>query len=126
MKFVEFVMENWYMVILMLAVAIVVGAGVARFFSLPSGEQREKVKEWLLLAVTDAEKELGSGTGQLKLRYVYDLFLQRFPAIAKMVSFDTFAYWVDEALIDMREMLQNNKNVSRLVNGEEGAADGTN
>lgn len=119
MKFAEFIMENWYMVILLLAVATVVGAGVAKFFSLPFGEQREKVKEWLLLAVTDAEKELGGGTGQLKLRYVYDLFLQRFPAVAKMVSFDTFRYWVDSALIEMREMLQKNKAVSELVRGEE-------
>ena len=92
---------------------------------MPSAEQREKVKEWLLLAVTEAEKELGSGTGQLKLRYVYDLFLQRFPAVAKRISFETFSYWVDRALIDMREMLNKNKAIYRMVKAEEGAANGT-
>ena len=75
--------------------------------------------------VTEAEKELGSGTGQLKLRYVYDLFLQRFPAVAKRISFETFSYWVDRALIDMREMLSKNKAIYRMVKAEEGAENGT-
>lgn len=119
MKYITFLLENWYLLIGLLVLAIVIGTMVGKFFSLPSAEQREKVKEWLLLAVTEAEKELGSGTGQLKLRYVYDLFLQRFPAVAKKISFDTFRFWVDSALIEMREMLQNNKAVSELVRGEE-------
>lgn len=75
--------------------------------------------------MTEAEKELGSGTGQLKLRQVYDLFLQRFPAIAKRISFETFSYWVDRALIDMREMLNKNKAIYRMVKAEEGAENGT-
>ena len=107
---------------LLLALA---AAAAARFLEMPSAEQREKVKEWLLWAVTEAEKELGSGTGQLKLRQVYDLFLQRFPAIAKRISFATFSYWVDKALIDMREMLNKNKAIYRMVKAEEGAANGS-
>lgn len=115
MNGVAFLMENWYVLIAAVAVAVVIGAAIGRFCGLPSAEQRRKVKEWLLLAVTQAEAELGSGTGQLKLRYVYDLFVQRFPMIAKKISFDTFAYWVDEALIQMREMLKENKQVQRIV-----------
>ena len=107
---------------LLLALA---AAAAARFLEMPSAEQREKVKEWLLWAVTEAEKELGSGTGQLKLRQVYDLFLQRFPAIAKRISFATFSYWVDKALIDMREMLNKNKTIYQMVKAGEGAANGS-
>ena len=65
--------------------------------------------------MTEAEKELGSGTGQLKLRQVYDLFVQRFPAVAAVISFDTFSGWVDEALEQMREMLEQNQNVQKYV-----------
>lgn len=74
-----------------------------------------KIKEWLLYAVTEAEKELGGGTGQLKLRQVYDLFVQRFPAVAAVISFDTFSGWVDEALEQMREMLAKNEQVAAYV-----------
>lgn len=116
---ITFLMENWYLFIVALAVAAVIGAFIGKFLNLPSAEQREKVKEWLVWAVTQAETELGSGTGQLKLRSVYDLFVQRFPAIAKAVSFDTFSLWVDEALDDMRDMLKQNKAVQELVNGVE-------
>lgn len=118
MNGVTFFLDNWYMMIAAVAVAVVIGAAIGRFFDLPSAEQRRKVKEWLLLAVTEAETQLGSGTGQLKLRYVYDLFVQRFPMIAKKISFDTFSYWVDEALIQMREMLKENKQVRQIVGGE--------
>ena len=76
-------MENWYLVVALMAVAGMVGVFIGRFLKMPTSEQRERVKEWLLWAVTEAEKELGSGTGQLKLRQVYDLFLHwlwRYPS----------------------------------------------
>lgn len=125
MKDATFLMGNWYLFIAALAMATLAAAAAARFLAMPSAEQREKVKEWLLWAVTEAEKELGSGTGQLKLRQVYDLFLQRFPAIAKRISFATFSYWVDKALIDMREMLNKNKTIYQMVKAGEGAANGS-
>lgn len=37
--------------------------------------QKEKIVEWLVYAVTEAEKQLGNGTGQLKLRLCYDWFI---------------------------------------------------
>jgi hypothetical protein len=76
------------------------------------------IREWLLMAVTEAEKELGDGTGQLKLRYVYDLFVTRFPWAAKVVSFSTFSALVDEALVEMREMLDKNAAVKMYVKEE--------
>ncbi|MFR6482019.1 MAG: hypothetical protein ACLUPD_10785 [Anaerotignum faecicola] len=82
MRYAEMIMENWYYW-LRLWLWLHWQRQRRRDFWKCFAEQREKVKEWLLLAVTEAEKELGSGTGQLKLRYVYDLFLRRFPAVAK-------------------------------------------
>ena len=63
-----FLMENWYLVVALMAVAGMVGVFIGRFLKMPTSEQRERVKEWLLWAVTQAEAELGSGTGKLKLR----------------------------------------------------------
>ncbi len=110
-------MENWYIFIALMAAATTIGICIGRFLKLPNSVQVEKVKEWLLWAVTQAEAELGSGTGQLKLRQVYDVFVQRFPAVAMAVSFDTFSMWVDEALEDMRDMLKQNQAVKNLVGG---------
>ncbi len=66
------------------------------------------IKQWLKLAVIEAEKALGSGTGQLKLRYVYDLAVKQFPWIVTLVTFEIFSGWVDEALDWMREQLKQN------------------
>ena len=58
---------------------------------------------------------LGSGTGQLKLRMVYDMFVQRFPWLARLISFEKFAGLVDEALVEMRNMLAKNAAVRNAL-----------
>ena len=107
--------ENWYLALTAVVMVVMAVVLVGSFVKLPTKEQIAKIKEWLLYAVTEAEKELGGGTGQLKLRQVYDLFVQRFPAVAAVISFDTFSLWVDEALEQMREMLAKNENVAAYV-----------
>ena len=113
--FLNFFIENWYFIVTAIVMVVMAGVICWNFFKLPTKEQIAKIKEWLLYAVTEAEKELGGGTGQLKLRQVYDLFVQRFPTVAAVVPFDTFSGWVDEALEQMREMLAKNENVAAYV-----------
>lgn len=85
--------------------------------------QRAKVREWLIWAVTRAEKELGGGTGQLKLRQVYDWFVTKFPALSVALPFKVFSAWVDTALEKMKAMLSNNASVANYVEGEKNEAD---
>ena len=65
-----------------------------------------------------AEKELGSGTGKLKLRQVYDMFTARFPWLAKIITFDKFSEMVDEALVTMNELLDSNEAIHEYVDGD--------
>ena len=81
-------------------------------------EKIKKVKEWLLFAVVQAEKELGGGTGQLKLRYVYDMFVSKFKFVQMLVSFEEFSEMVDDSLDIMRGMLSTNNKVKEYVGGE--------
>ena len=78
-------------------------------------KQPKKVREWLLYAVTLAEKDLGGGTGKIKLRKVYDMFVEKYPIISFFVSFETFSKWVDVALDTMNEMLKDNKDIKAFV-----------
>ena len=77
--------------------------------------QIANIKEWLKYAVVEAERELGSGTGQLKLRMVYDMAVKQFPFIVQLIPFDTFSKWVDEALDWMRSQLAENKAAQSYV-----------
>ena len=114
----KFLIDNWYIILAALAVLAAAGIAVYRYVKLPTPEQLEKVRQWLLKAVTEAERELGGGTGQLKLRTVYDAFLTTFPWLAPVVSFAKFSELVDEALEEMRKMLEKNKAVQAYVSGE--------
>ena len=115
----EWIIGNWYVVLGIAALLAAAGFFMYRFFKLPRVEQIAKVKEWLKYAVAIAEKELGSGTGELKLRYVYDLFVGKFPAVAKIITFETFSGWVDDALEWLNEQLSSNESISELITGEE-------
>ena len=115
----EFLVENWPLLIAAGAVIAVAATYLISFFKMPGNAQLDKVREWLLFAVTQAEKELGGGTGQIKLRYVYDMFVVKFPSLVKFISFETFSFMVDEALIKMRHLLQTNEKVEHYVEGNE-------
>lgn len=98
--------------IVCLAVAAIT---VIKFIRTPHPEQIAKVKEWLLLAVMEAEKKFGEDTGVLKLRFVYDLFVTKFPWIAKVLTFDRFSVLVDEALNEMRNLLEKSPGLIEAV-----------
>ena len=112
--------ENW-MVVFGLAVAVIIAVLVVyRFFGLPTEKQVEKIKEWLIWACIEAERALQSGTGQLKLRQVYDMFcsVPAFTWVAKLISFELFSEWVSDALVTAKEMMINNKSLAEYVYGE--------
>ena len=85
------------------------------FVKKPTEEQKEIVKKWLLVAVTEAEKIYGSKTGQIKLSYVYDLFIQRLPDIASIFTFDMFSSLVDEVLTQFRKIVESNAAVQEYI-----------
>lgn len=103
----KWIIDNWSL----LVVVIIVSAYV-----IING--RKSVKEWLLYAVSMAEKDLGSGTGKLKLKYVYDSFVVTYPIISKLIPFNVFSLWVDEALKTMREIIETNLDIKAYVEGE--------
>ena len=111
----QWIVENWFLIVALAAGAGRITYAIYKFAGLPTEQQVKNIKEWLLLAVITAEKELGGGTGQLKLRYVYDLFVSKYPVAAKVVSFETFSTWVDEALENMKNMLKSNAAAREFV-----------
>ena len=114
----KWIIENWSLLVVVLSVVVIIYVYMQKFLKLPSEAQIKKVKEWLLYAVTLAEKDLGGGTGQLKLRYVYDMFAQRFPGLVSLIPFEVFSMWVDEALEQMKHLLATNENIARFVEGQ--------
>jgi hypothetical protein len=97
-EIIAFLSENWYVIIMVLVLAFAIYYTVMN---------KAKAREWLKWAVVYTEKMLGEKTGQLKLRYCYDMFIQRFPVFSKIVSFENFSKMVDEALKFLENQLNN-------------------
>lgn len=115
----NFLVNNWFLIIAAIAIIAVAGYCIYVFVRMPKNTQLSKLQEWLLYAVAEAEKELGSGTGQLKLRYVYDMFILRFDALAKVISFEAFSLMVDEALDKFEKILSSNASIANYVGKEQ-------
>lgn len=71
-------------------------------------------RNWLVYAVSEAEKCLGAKTGRLKIRYAYDLALKKFPTFTKVIPWRVFSWLIDKALVIMRDML-NNKEIAGYI-----------
>ena len=108
-------MEYWWLAIAILAIIIIAFMFLITYIKLPNSKKAKKVKEWLLFAVVQAEKELGSGTGQLKLRYVYNLALSKFPVFIKLIPFELFSSFVDGALQQLGNLIEDSEGVKKYM-----------
>ena len=104
-KILSFINDNWFLIMIAIAFISSIAIKIYKWFKMPNSEQMKKVQEWLLYAVAKAEEKLGSGTGELKLRYVYDMFISKFPGVSIFIPFDTFKSMVDKALDELQEMI---------------------
>ena len=111
------IVENWYVIVGVVAVIAVAAVGVYKFYKLPTSKQIEKIENWLLYACIESEKALGSGTGNIKLRMVYDGFISKFKFLSTILSFEQFSTLVDEALKQMKELLETNDSVKNYIKG---------
>ena len=111
----DWIVENWWLILIGLSIIIGIITAICSFFKLPTEDQVACIKGWLLQAVAEAEKLYGSGTGVLKLRYVYDLFLSRFKELEYFISFDEFSKMVDDSLIGFKDLLEKNEKINNYV-----------
>ena len=113
-RIIQFINENWFLIVAAIAIVSVISIKIYKWCKMPDKEQLRQVQEWLLYAVAKAEEQLGSGTGELKLRYVYDMFMTKFPAVALFISFDDFCIMVEKALNTFEDMLQKNPAIGAM------------
>lgn len=111
METVSYIPQVCFILVMLIAIAFTVWY----IYGLPTEGKKQALREWLRWAVTIAEKELGSGTGQIKLRQVYDMAIKQFPWLTRCFSFDEFSAYVDEALAWMRLQLAQNKQILDYV-----------
>ena len=81
-------------------------------------QQKSKVIKWLVWAASEAQKELGEHTGQLKLHTVYAWFCKQFPIVAAVLPFSVFSSWVDVALSTVKDWLNSGSPIGNYIRNE--------
>ena len=109
-------LENIGLIIGLIGLIAVIGLSIYEFIKLGKEKQLRIAKEWLLYMVIEAEKQLGEGTGAIKLRFVYDMFTNKFKFLSMLLSFEQFSSMVDDVLDRMRLMLASNEQLKSYVN----------
>lgn len=112
--------NNFAFWIVLFVICFGLGMFLGKFVKKSREEKIQVVKNWLLYAVAMAERELGSGTGRIKLGQVYEQFLLVFPQLQHVISFDTFARLVDEVLVQFQELIEENVVIAAEFTDTEG------
>lgn len=90
---------------------------ILAFIMIGGGIYVNGFQNWLVYAVCEAEALLGGGTGKLKLRLAYEMAVERFPVLAKVIPFKMFGWMVDNALKVMKDMIENNATIAEAIQG---------
>ena len=112
--------NNFAFWIVLFVICFALGMFLGKFVKKSKEEKIQVVKNWLLYAVAMAERELGSGTGRIKLGQVYEQFLLVFPQLQHVISFDMFAKLVDEVLVQFQELIEENVTIAAEFTDTEG------
>ena len=101
-----FIINNWQniLVILILVTLIII---------LYKHNKKETVRKIILSLVVQAEKVLGSGTGELKYAYVIDKFYSSLPGIIRLLytkkEIDSF---IEEGVTKLKELISKGVNLN--------------
>lgn len=108
MNIVNFVLANWDSILAALGVIAIAIFAVVK-------QEKAIIFKMLYALVTEAEKNYGSGTGELKLSSVVSQVYEKAPTIASVIPVGTLEKWVNEALEKAKEKWAANKNVATYI-----------
>lgn len=109
MNIINFLIENWDSVLVVLAFLVLVVVLIKR------GETKV-LKKILFNLVTQAEKQFGSGTGELKFAAVADWIYQRIPAVLKLLFTEKdIATMIEAVLEEAKKAWGTNENIKGYI-----------
>lgn len=98
-------LENSDFVFTVLILISSVFAMIWKYITFPSARRKERILLWLVQAVEYAERIYGGKTGNIKLSFVYNMFIDKFGFVGMFVSQEVFNELVDKAIAIMEETL---------------------
>lgn len=109
MQNLAYLAQNWVAVLLVVIVAAALLYVIIR-------SEKSVVFKMIYSMVTEAEKEYGAGTGQLKLAAVIERLYAKLPPLIKLVvSAKTLQSWVEIVLAQAKETWEKNADINNYI-----------
>lgn len=120
---IQFLNDNWTLLTAIAAGVFGICVKVKRWLKKSKVERQkaaiEAVRLSMLDLVTNAEKEFGTGAGVIKRSQVLNKIFEQYPVLAEALNIEDTTSMLDEmiedALDDLREMLENNTEFYDLI-----------
>lgn len=113
----EWIKSNWFNVVGLLII-VITSLNIAKKYMEKDKEAKiAAICEWLKYAVTVTESSLQGGTGKLKLQMAWSMATAQFPFITKVMDFQQFSEYVDDALDWMKNQIETNPNIKNVILG---------
>ena len=114
-KMVNFLMAN-LLYIFLAVLFVIVGIVLWKL------GKKDIVKLIIYRLVCEAEQRFGSGTGQAKLGYVWDIIIKQYPLIAVFLSQKKISDWIEQACTLLKlNMAKNNTYLLTYIQEQEQA-----
>lgn len=118
-EIINFVLEYWYILVAFLACGAFGGIKAYLFVKLSPDDQMAKIKEMIYSLVLEAEKLLGSSTGEAKFAQVISWIYERFPFdLVKLISQEQLKELIEDAVTRMKEYFEKNPKGAQNILGK--------
>ena len=105
-NFLQFVNDNWTMIVATVLLAMAVVKKIAGFFSKSDEEKiaiaKHQIQETMLKLVTKAEKDYLEwvSAGAIKRSEVIDVIFKEYPILSKVTNQEELVAWIDSVIDD--------------------------
>lgn len=100
------IFDNWFILIVFLCVLYATILHINQFLILSPKQRKEVMKDTILDLVLEAEKQLGSKTGEMKLQLVIKSFYKKYPIAKFLIKEDRLIAFIEDSVQKMKETLE--------------------
>ncbi len=108
MNILNWLIENWFVIVVFVCVLFVLLVHIIKLFIMEPEKRLSFIKDTIFSLVLMAEKELGSKTGEMKLKLVITTFYKKYPFIRLILSENKLIDVIEESVVEMKNILKKN------------------
>lgn len=108
MNILNWLIENWFLIVIFLCFFGKSIINTINFLLMEPNKRLLLIRENILNLVLKAEEQLGSKTGELKLKLVISSFYKKYPIARFIISETKLRNIIEESVTEMKNILKKN------------------